>query len=195
MTKQTTAARHKEALQKIADLNLDLASNEALDPIKAMPRMVEIAKQALTEPENQFEKKTKEVADFIMSNIALSWASNEAVCEALNANGISSVTGKPWTKSNVAKIVPAAREIIAGRMTGNDQGVKEIGEVSKVAQETSHLPNEIPLQETTSPEPEVESQISSPVEEDSAPQEEVAAVSAEDELMRELAEIEELAIS
>jgi hypothetical protein len=69
--------------------------------------------------QSSFDKKADEVFTFIMSRFQLAFESNARVADELEKAGILSPIGKPWTPTNVSKIMVPVRERIVTSMSGS----------------------------------------------------------------------------
>ncbi|MDE4297180.1 hypothetical protein PXK56_18510 [Phaeobacter gallaeciensis] len=122
MTKKPTTKSLTEALTKIAKMDIGVSKEELLEMsgIDALDYVVTIADEALNPKAGPtaLELTTKEVADFIMKDFKLAFAQNDEIGDALNAAGILSPAGKPWTRSNVSKIMAGVKELIVASVGG-----------------------------------------------------------------------------
>ncbi len=194
-TKKPTAAGMQTALTLILEKvkALDTADCSGEDAIDTLIEIQDTADAALNPKAgpSAMELKTKEVANFILADFRLVFATNDEIGDALNAAEILSPAGKPWSRSNVSKIMSGVKELITAKMSP-EAVASEAEEVE--AAEAAEQPVEAPVAdpvpevaETPDPVPEVTPEPVA-VEPEAAPDE----LSPEDELLAELDDLDEL---
>jgi hypothetical protein len=196
-TKKPTAAGMQTALtlilEKVKALDTAFVSgDEALDTLIEIQDIADAALSPKAGP-SAMELKTKEVANFILADFRLVFASNDEIGDKLNAAEILSPAGKPWSRSNVSKIMSGVKELIVDKMSPEA--------VVSGAEEAAGQLVEAPVADLASEvtkEPEVAAACSNNQEEFVvvAPEpivvEAEPEVSPEDELLEELDGLEEL---
>lgn len=122
MTKKPSATSMKAALEQIAgfDFEVEKLEMENMSHADALDMVVTLARDTLNPAQqpSAHDLKVDEVTDFVLKDFSLAFANNDTIGETLNKAGIFSPSGKPWTRSNVSKIMASVKERIVQNMNG-----------------------------------------------------------------------------
>lgn len=184
MTTKPTLKSLKAVIEKIIT-DVDNANIEAMSGDEALDMVLDIKAQLdaamITKSANSAENTVQRIAEFIHNDFRLAFASNDEVVESLNAAGITTHTGKPWTKSNISRTMIAVREKLV-QMHNPGTNVKSVDP------ETAAVPAAESVQQSDAPSGVIETTV--------APTPALSLVesvsSEEDDLIAELEGLEDL---
>lgn len=106
----------KATLKRISEMDFEGVSE--MSNSDALSVIVTLATETLN-PKSKpsaFDLKTKEVADFVMADFKLAFATNDDIAVALNTAQILSPQGKDWTRFNISKTMTAVRDLLVARV-------------------------------------------------------------------------------